>query len=157
MLKPMSLRWTVVPGNSGFVIPFDSTRGPHDMTWGAIASGSAYLAPGKMRGVYAGMKAAMSIRCTGQNVQADWQIKTGNAGTSADWESQGGAGVGVHTVTAGTTFTGEFKPLAPEWRVLLTAGGAGPTTCEVEMHIMPSADHGSYGTIRTLEHLAART
>lgn len=134
-------RWTTIPGNSGLVIPFDSTRGPHGMTYAAIAAGGSYLAPGSMRGKYRAALIRYTVKTTTQNVTGDEQVLTGVAGTSADWETQGAAG--QYTVTAGTTTVREFKPLASDWRLLFTAGATGPATIVVAGVVVYTPDYGS--------------
>lgn len=125
MIKLIDFRWIVPPGNNGFVIPFDTTRGPANMTWAAIAAGSAYLVPGDWRAKFSGYIWSYSLRATTNDVTVDEQILTGNARTAADWETQGVAG--TFTATAGTTYPREFKPLTPDSRLLVTAGPTGPT------------------------------
>lgn len=135
-------RWTTLPGNSGYVIPFDSTRGPHGMTYSAIAAGGSFLAPGGMRGKYRAALIRYTVKCTTQNVTVDEQILTGVAGTSADWETQNGAS-GTYTVTAGTTADSEFKPLSSDWRLLITAGATAPSALVVTGVVVYTPDYGS--------------
>ncbi len=120
-----AFKWTAVPGNSQIVVPWDSTRGAANMLWTAVAAGAASLVPGPWRGKFTMAVVRYSILCTGQNVTLAEQVLTGNAGTAADWETQGAAGAA--TIAAGTTSVREFKPLAPDWRIMITAGATGPT------------------------------
>src|SRR4051812_34062046 len=92
--------WTLVPGNSGFVVPYDSTRDIADLSAVALSAGSAYLAPGRKRSQRMGAVYGYTVKCTGQNVVVDEQILTGVAGVAADWETQG---PGTFTVTVGGT------------------------------------------------------
>lgn len=141
MLKPAALRWTVPPGNNGFVIPFDSTRHFHGMTQGAIAAGSEFLAPGRCRGLFTGMGLRVSIRNGDQQVTSTAQILTGNAGTSADWETQGAAGTRV--VALNTTDVFDFLPMAADFRLMIAAGATGPNSLVVMVEIVPMNDFGS--------------
>lgn len=139
---PLSFNWTVKPGNSAFVIPLDSTRGLINGANASIASGSTYLAPGPNRGRWAGAKIMWTANCTTQNVTLDEQIMTGTAGTSADWETQNGSS-GTHTITAGTTAIGEFKPLAGDFRLLVTAGATGPGALTMKITVVWTEDFGN--------------
>lgn len=139
-IRKFSIGFTVPPGNNAFVIPWDSTRGPIEITHASIAAGSAYLAPGPRRGRYDGKIIRYSIKCTSQNCTVDEQILTGSAGTSADWESQGTTG--TYTLTAGTTATRDFKPLAADHRILVTAGATGPASLVLRATLITSADFG---------------
>jgi hypothetical protein len=112
----------------------------YELAWASIASGAAALAPGRLRGKYPTPKIAYTVRCTTQNVTFDEQVLTGNAGTSADWETQG---TGTGTVTAGTTTVREFRPEAPDWRILITAGATGPATCIIHATATFTEDFGS--------------
>ena len=134
-----AFRFQVAPGNSAFVIPFDSTRLAAE--YASIASGGAALAPGDYRGRLRNAKIGYSVLCTTQNVTVDEQVLTGNAGTSADWDTQGASPSA--TVTAGTEEIAEFRPLAPDWRILITAGATGPATLIVRGQISYTEDFGS--------------
>lgn len=137
----MSFRFETVPGNNGFIIPFDSTRGPANLSYSAIAAGSAFLAPGPWRARFAGAVIKYHILCTTQALTLDEQGLTGNAGTSADWQSQA-SGTTV-PVAAGTPLPREFTFLGPEGRILLTAGAAAPATCIVWGVVYQTLDRGS--------------
>jgi hypothetical protein len=137
----MSFRFTVPPGNSAFVIPMDSTRGPANLSYASIAAGSSYLAPGPWRGKLVPAIVRYSIKSTTENVTLDEQVLTGVAGTSADWESQGTDGT-AQTITAGTTAIREFKPLGHDWRLLITAGATGPTALVVVGELIFSSSYG---------------
>lgn len=133
--------YTQKPGNSGFVIPIDSTRGLVESTGGPILAGSAFLAPGSFRYKWPRRIVTWTIKAATQNVTLDEQVLSGIAGTSSDWETQGAAG--THTITAGTTATGEFKPLSPDWRILITAGATGPSACIIKITSTFSSDYGN--------------
>jgi hypothetical protein len=139
--EPFAFRWTVAPGNSQLVVPFDSTYGSAAMSQVALAAGSPFLAPGQWRGRYRGMLIRYSIRASTTAVTVDEQDLTGAAGTSADWETQGT--IGTFTATAGTTFPREFKPLTPDARILVTAGGTGPTALVIQGAAMYTSDYGN--------------
>lgn len=133
-----AFRFAVVPGNSAYVIPWDSTRLVPE--YSSIAAGGAALAPGSFRGHRRRAMISYSVLCTDQNVTYSEQVLTGNAGTSADWDTQG---TGTGTVTAGTETVREFRPLCPDWRLLITAGATGPTTCLVWGTVAYTEDFGS--------------
>jgi hypothetical protein len=142
---PLTIHCTVAPGNSQFVVVFDTTRGLALGTQDAVATGTARLIPlstdtkGR-RGAFAGASLRYSALCTGQNVTLLQQDLTGVGGVAGDWETQGAAG--SVTVTAATTAVGEFKPLTPDWRVVVQAGATGPTTCVVKLAITWGEDYG---------------
>jgi hypothetical protein len=140
-VRKFSFRFDTVPGNSAFVVPWDSTRGIEGIIRVSIAAGGAGLAPGQKRGCFDSKIIRYSIKSTVQGFTLDEQILTGNAGTSADWETQGAAGNLV--AVAGTTYPREFKPLAPDHRLLVTAGGTAPTTLLVWGTLIDSSDFGS--------------
>lgn len=143
---PINVTSTVAPGNSQFVVVFDSTRGLALGTQDAVASGNARLIPlstdakGR-RGSFAGAAVRYTALSTTQNVTLLQQVLTGVGGVAGDWETQGSAG--SVTVTAGTTAVGEFKPLAPDWQFVVQAGGTGPATCVVKLAITWGEDYGS--------------
>ena len=141
-MTSMPIRWTVPPGNSGYVIPFDSTRGPHGMVQAAIAAGSAYLVPGPMRGKYAGFGYRITVYSSDQAVTLEEQCLMRNGNAAADWVTQGGAGVGSHTVASGVEFTGDFLPMGSDHRLLVTAGATAPTLLVVNVTLFRTADYG---------------
>lgn len=139
MGKAFSIRFTVPPGNSAFVVPWDSTRGPEGISHASIAAGADLLAPGRKRGRFPRKLIIYTIKTTGQNVTVDEQVLTGVAGTSADWES---SATGTFTVTAGTASPREFKTGGTDHRILVTAGATGPTTLVLEGDVVDHADFG---------------
>lgn len=137
-----SITCTTAPGNSQTVICLDSTRGLVDGSHSSIATNAAGMAPGRFRSKWPRAVASVTVACTTQNVTAKFEILTGVAGTSADWEEQGAAG--SQTVTAGTTLTYEFKPLAADWRIRILAGATGPATCVVKVDwVDETKDYGN--------------
>ncbi len=138
MKDPFSLTWTVPPGNSGYVVLFDSTKGPANMSWSALTSNPA---PGTWRGMYKGASYRYTIKTTTESVTVDEQVLTGSGTTNAAWETQGAAG--TFTVAAGTTAARNFLPLSPDHRILVTAGGTAPATLESQLEIVFSDDYGS--------------
>jgi hypothetical protein len=143
---PLTIHCTVAPGNSEFVVVFDTTRGLAYTTQASVATGGAALVPlstdsrGR-RGAYAGAAIRYSALCTVQNVTLLEQDLTGVGGVAGDWETQGTAG--SVTVTAATTAVGEWKPLTDDFRVVVQAGATGPTTCVVKLTITWGEDFGS--------------
>lgn len=135
-----SFTWTTVPANSQVVVPIDTTRLGRGATT-SIATNSAFLIPGTDRNVWNGACLRYTILTTGQNVTCLEQVLTGAANAAADWETQGAAG--SVTVTAGTTSTREFKPLAPDWRLRIDAGATGPTTLVLKCVITWGEDSGA--------------
>lgn len=141
--SPLTITCTVAPGNSQFVVVFDTTRGLMG-TQDAVASGNARLVPlstdaGGRRSSFARPVLEYSALCTTQNVTLLQQDLTGVAGVAGDWETQ--AAAGSVTVTAGTTAIGEWKPLTPDWRVVVQAGATGPATCVVKLTIAWGEDY----------------
>lgn len=142
---PLTITCTVAPGNSEFVVVFDSTRGLLG-TQASVATGNAALVPlstserGR-RSRFARPVIEYSALCTTQNVTLLQQDLTGVGGVSGDWETQGAAG--SVTVTAATTAVGEWKPLTPDWRVVVQAGATGPATCVVKLTIAWGEDYGA--------------
>jgi hypothetical protein len=133
---------TTAPGNNEFVVVLDSTHRLHTGTTASVATGSAYLAPGAYRNAWAGAIVKYTVRSTTQGVTALDQILTGNAGTAADWETQGASG--THAVTAGTTTVVEYKPLAADWRLVIQAGATGPSALVVQVSVtFGGSDFGS--------------
>jgi hypothetical protein len=143
---PLPVHCTTNPGNSQFVVVFDTTRGLALGDQVAVASGNARLVPlstdakGR-RGAFTGAALRGTILCTTQNVTLLQQDLTGVAGAATDWETQGTAG--SVTITAGTTQPFEFKPLAPDWRLVVQAGATGPDSCVVKLAITWGEDYGS--------------
>ena len=139
---PVVFKWTTVPANNQVVVPLDSTRWPSGPTAStSIATNSPLLAPGLDRGFLAGCIVRFSVLCTGQNVTVLEQILTGNAGTSADWETQGASG--TIAVVAGTTQPLEWKPATPDFRLRIDAGATGPTTLVLQIELVWGEDFGT--------------
>lgn len=137
----MNVKCTVVPANSQTVIALDSTRALM-LTQASIATTDAGLIPGSFRSRWPRAVASVTVDCTTQNVTAKFEILTGAGTAAADWKEQGAAG--SQTVTAGTTFTYEFKPLGADWRVRILAGATGPATCFVNIDFLTnSKDYGN--------------
>lgn len=143
---PISYKVTTTPVASEVVILMDSTRWPSGPVSFASqhATTGTYLTPGSDRGFLKRAVVSVSIKAAAQAVTLTYDILTGNAGTKDDWENQGGAGVGSITVASGTTYTGEFKPMAADFRVKVTAGGVAPDSliCQVQF-ISPTTDYGN--------------
>lgn len=143
---PLNVTSTVAPGNSEFVVVFDTTRGLALGTQASVATGNARLVPlstdakGR-RGSFAGAAVRYSILSTTQNVTLLQQDLTGVGGVAGDWETQGA--LGSVTVTASTTAVGEFKPLTPDWQIVVQGGATGPATCVVKLAITWGQDYGS--------------
>lgn len=143
---PLTIHCTVAPGNSEFVVVFDTTRGLALTSQASVATGNAALVPlstdakGR-RGAFAGASVRYTALCTTQNVTLLEQDLTGVGGVAGDWETQGTAG--SVTVTASTTATGEFKPLGDDWRFVVQGGATGPATCVVKLTITWGEDYGS--------------
>lgn len=140
-MKLWDFRWEVVPGNNGFVIPFDTSRGPILGTQAAIAAGSAFLAPGDYRGRYSPCVVKYTITVTVQPVTLDEQLRTGIAGTSADWTSQASGAAVVVPVTVPQPR--EFTVNGPDGRILITAGATGPTTVIIWGAVYQTNDRGT--------------
>lgn len=137
---PLTITSTTVPANSQFVVVFDSTRGLQN-SQASIATGAAGLIPGARRSQWARSAVEFTALCTTQNVTLLQQILTGVAGAAADWETQGAGG--SITITAATTSTGEWKPLAADFRLVVQAGATGPATCVVKAVLTRSDDYGA--------------
>lgn len=135
-VRKFSLTFTAVPGDSAFVVPWDSTRGIEGIVY---ASEAANPAPGPKRGRYAGKKIAYTVEVTGQNVAIDEQLLIGNAGTNADWETQGAQ----VPVVVGTRQSREFKHISTDGRILITAGGTAPATLVFRGTVQDTSDYGS--------------
>lgn len=143
--KTLNVTCTTVPANSQVVVALDSTYGLYLGSQATMdASTGAYLTPGQYRNKWPHPVLKITAKCTTQNMTLTFDILTGVAGAAADWETQGGAGVGSHTITAGTTSTFEWKPLAGDWRVKYTAGADNPDACTVRISMVnPTTDYGS--------------
>lgn len=142
---PLPITCTVAPGNSEFVVVFDTTRGLLG-SQASVATGNARLVPlstdaGGRRAAFARPVVEYTALCTTQNVTLLLQVLTGVGGVAGDWETQ--AAAGSVTVTAATTAIGEFKPLAPDWRVVVQGGATGPATSVVKLTIAWGEDYGS--------------
>lgn len=134
--KAFDLRFDIPPGNAAFVVPWDSTRGIEGLIY---ASEAANPAPGRLRGRYSKKKIKYTLLVTGQDVAIDEQLLIGNAGTNADWVTQGAQ----VPVVAATPVSREFKAIATDQRILVTAGGTGPTTLVFRGTVEDTADYGS--------------
>lgn len=137
---PVSFIWTTLPGNAASVIPIDTTR-LGGVSTASVGAGSAFLVPGPDRNMWNRAVVEYTVLCTTQNVTLLLEVLTGNAGTAADWEAQGAPG--TVAVTAGTTATGEFKPLAPDWRIRILAGATAPATLVVRGTVDWGSDYGN--------------
>jgi hypothetical protein len=143
--RSLRITSTVAPAASEFVVVFDSTRGLNTSN-ASVATGTAGLVPlstdnrGR-RGMFSGGLIRYTALSTTQNVTLLLQVLTGVGGVAGDWETQGAAG--SVTITAATTAVGEFKPLAPDWRVVVQAGATGPATCVVKLNVLWGEDYGS--------------
>lgn len=131
---------STAPANSEFSVVLDSTRGLAN-SQASVATGGAGLVPGNFRNRWGGAIVRYSALTTTQNVTLLQQILTGVGGVAGDWETQGSAG--SVTVTAGTTAVGEFKPLTPDWRLVVQAGGTAPATSVVRVQVLFGEDYGS--------------
>lgn len=127
-----------LPGNSEYVLLCDSTYGiPTDAQ--AIASSATDIVPGgDGPNSYVGGRLMGWILSTGQDVTAYFQIRTGVAGTAADWttDPSGPGTAGVMTVTAGTVSNFSWRPNARDFRILVVAGATGPTTLTAEANLI---------------------
>lgn len=135
---PTYIRWTTVPGNLGYVIPFDSTYNLTDvLNRGALAAGSAYLAPGPKRGQFPNWTLKGVCRSVGgSDIAVAMQSRTLNAGTSGDWETDSGGTMTITAGGAGAPF--HWHAAGIDFRLLLTAGATGPTSLLVEITLIPS-------------------
>lgn len=138
--RALNVKTTTVPANNESIVVLDSTRRLFSGTQASIASGSAYLAPGNYRNAWAGAIVRYTVKATTQNVTATEQLLTGAAGTSADWET---GAAGSHTVTAGTTYNGEWKPQGADWRLKIDAGATGPSAIVVNASVVFGEDFGT--------------
>jgi hypothetical protein len=137
-LIPMHIRWTIPPGNSQIVQPFCSTyRIDQSVSHGAFAAAAAAEAPGDIRGKWSGWTMRGLVNCTVQDVTVGLYIKTGNVGTSADWEIDAGPPSGTFTVTAATARPFTWRPGGSEFRMRVTAGATAPTTLYIDITLMP--------------------
>jgi hypothetical protein len=134
--RTFSLKYTILPGNSAYVVPWDSTRGIEGIVYASEASNPA---PGPKRGRYDGKLIRYTLKVGGFDVSLDEQVLDGVAGTNADWNTQ----TATVTVAAGTTVTREFKPFSPDHRILITAGASAPTTLVFKGTILDCADFGN--------------
>lgn len=143
--RSLRITSTVAPGNSEFVVVFDSTRGLNTSN-ASVATGAAGLVPlstdnkGR-RGMFSRALVYYTALTTTQNVTLLQQVLTGVGGVAGDWETQGSAG--SVTITAATTSIGEFKPLGADWRIVVQAGATGPATCVVKLVVANGEDYGS--------------
>ena len=137
--SPLSFRCTTLPGNSQFTIVLDSTYGLVGGATTAVAAGSAFFTPGTLKGRWAGATVRYTALCTTQNCTALEEILTGQAGTSADWETQGASG--TQTVTAATTLVRAWRPEAPDFRLRIQAGATGPGALTVEVTVTWGGDY----------------
>jgi len=124
---------TTAPANSQTVMVIDSTYGLHLGSQASMNSSTGtYLTPGPYRNMWPRVTVKYTVLATGQNVTAVDQEITGNAGTSADWET---VASGSHAVTAGTTLPVTFTPSSGNWRIKIDAGATGPTTLTVHVTV----------------------
>jgi hypothetical protein len=139
-MKLWDFRFEVVPGNNAFIIPFDTSRGPI-LSQASIAAGGALLAPGDYRGRYSPCVVKYAITVTVQPVTLDEQVRTGIAGTSADWTSQAAGSAVPIAITV--PVLREFTVNGPDGRILISAGVTGPTTCIIWGAVYQTNDRGS--------------
>lgn len=109
------------------------------MLSGSIAVGSGLLAPGGQRAVYAAFGFIGNITPTGQAVTIYPQVRTGNAGTSADWTTEPAYSGGI-AVAAGATQPLIWRPSGSDFRLKIDAGATGPTTLTVEGALIPRSE-----------------
>jgi hypothetical protein len=141
LMKLYDFRFETPPGNSAFVVPFDTTRGPALISYASLAAGSAFLAPGDWRGKCSPCVVKYMITVTGQAVTLDEQFRTGIAGTSADWTSQASGSAVPVPVTVPQPR--EFTVNGPDGRILITAGATGPTTLVIWGTVYQTNDRGN--------------
>lgn len=118
---------TVSVANNAVNVLVDSTNSL------AVATPSS-LVPGPYRGRWANMGVKGTVAATGQNVTLNLEVLTGSAGTSSDWEIESS---GTVTVTAGTTYSFRWRPVAPDFRIREVNGAAGPTTLVCRLELIP--------------------
>lgn len=140
--RPLEILYTVAPGNSQVVIPFDSTWWLQQLPAqrAALATSSAYLAPGPNRGALGRALVTGTIKVGNQAVTVLEQMLTGNAGTSADWETET---TGTIAIAASGTQPIEWKPRGADWRLRIDAGATGPDTLIVRLSVAITTDFGT--------------
>lgn len=131
MRNTLSYKFTTVPADSGTVYPIDST---------AIGVATPAAAPGPLRALMEGARVAFVVRNGDQQVTVYQDILTGNAGTSADWETESG---GTTVVAASSTQPFEWRPTARDFRVRVVAGANNPDSLVVHVTITWGEDFGS--------------
>lgn len=127
LIKLYDFAWRVAPTAGQFCVPFDSTRRVDQISYASLAAGSAFLAPGDMRGHLSPLVVQYSVEQATNDLIVDEQVLAGRAGTSADWETQGTSPSFTQTAAAGATQR-EFTPYNPDARLLLTCAGGGAAT-----------------------------
>lgn len=146
-MRHISFTSTVVPANSETLVLLDSTRGTGSRSAGlvSISTSSAYLAPGPFRYRWPNPDAVrLVVRNGDQAVTVKFEIKTGTADTSADWEEDSDApDSGSSTVAASTTVPFEWKPSAPDWRLRILAGADNPSSLVCTVTAAWGVDYGT--------------
>lgn len=128
---PVKFQFSTLPANSGTVYPLDSTCR-------TIAAPTA--APGVYRKHWGGAIVRGTIKNGNQAVTLYEEVLTGNAGTSADWETETG---GTISIAASSTTPVEWKPSAPDFRLRLVAGGTAPDSLVCNLEVLWDQDFGT--------------
>lgn len=115
----------VTLANSGTTYVYDSTS-THETGYTA--------APGTQRGKRVGYALKGSIKVGNQAVTLKFQMLSGNAGTSADWEDESG---GAIALTASTTYPFVWRPQGTDYRCIIVNGGTGPDALVVSVALIP--------------------
>lgn len=136
---------TALPGNSQIVPVIDTTYWDNAPPWAAAASAAA---PGKSRGALGGKRVTGSITPGGQAVTLTFQIMSNPGGTTsaafeADTNVSGTGGTGAVSVASNATQPFSWLPATADWRIIVTAGGTGPTTLRSSVVIVDARTAGA--------------
>lgn len=135
MRDPIAFKYTTAPANSGDVYPLDTTCR-------TIATPAA--APGPYRKQWPNGRVFATIKNGNQAVTVTLELLTGNAGTSADWETDTTAtSGGVIALVASTTQVISWFPASSDYRIKVTAGGTAPDSLVCDIKVVFDAEAGN--------------
>ena len=121
----MEIKPTISVSNSATTVLFNSTYGLNETP--------THTGAGTKRGVYAGYRCVVSIKCTGQNVT----LYCSELDSGDSWNIVNGSGSG-QVITASATWASiDFAPESPDWEMYVTNGGTGPTTLLITVMLIP--------------------
>jgi len=124
--RPPTIKFAGSPGNSQYMMAVDSTRGLVETP----TAGSSRLAPGTLRGMWAGRRCHGTVAPAGQALTVTFlRMKDPSLTTNSAWEvDPDGPNNGTKSVAAGDSWGFNYMPTAADWAIEFQAGATAPTS-----------------------------